>query len=336
MSAAANEEVDERSAVEGPGRRLRALREAQELDLARVATLLHLSVDKLEALEADDYERLPGSVFTQGYIRNYARLLGVPVEPLLKAYRQVGADQAPPPTLKVSQIQHEVRSSHLLVRLMTWIIVLGLIALVVVWWRGYLQWPPGVDRSGSRLEQPASAVPPAEEGMSEPAAGGIGPEVPEMEPGGEAVLSLPPSPEEEAPEGATGEAAVTAPVQESAPPAAPGEAPDRATAAAVEPTPEPAPAEPPPVAIPADRVVVRFNGTSWTQIRDADGRSLLMGEMKAGSERVLEGRPPYQMVLGNAGVVEVTVGGRRFDITPFIRGNVARFSLDPARVGSGG
>ena len=138
-----------------------------------------------------------------------------------------------------------------------------------------------------------------------------------MEPGGEAVLDLPPPPEE---------------VENPMPP--PVTAP-AAPEAEAEPVAEPAlpvTAEPP-VPPRENRVVLRFNGTSWTQIRDASGRSLVMGEMKAGSERVLEGKGPYEMVLGNAGVVEVTVAGRRFDITPYIRGNVARFTLDPMRGG---
>ncbi len=324
MNAAVNDGIEESSAPEGPGRRLRTLREAQELDIARVATLLHLSVSKLEALEADDYEHLPGPVFTQGYIRNYARLLGVPAEPLLKAYRQLGGDQERPPTLKVTQVQHEVRSSHFLVRLVTWIIVLGLIALVVVWWRGYLQWPTGTSQPATET---SSAQPLEETGGEPPTPADTGPElaVPEMEPGGEAMLSLPP-PREEA------ETPAPETVPATGTPSAPEEAPgsDRVT--------EEGPAESPPAAVatepppaPKGRVVLRFNGTSWTQIRDAAGRSLVIGEMKAGSERVLQGDGPYEMVLGNAGVVEVTVDGEPFDITPYIRGNVARLTLDPAR-----
>lgn len=333
MNAAVNDEMNEAPASpEGPGRRLKMLRQAQELDIARVATLLHLSVDKLEALEADDYDRLPGSVFTQGYIRNYARLLGVQAEPLLNAYHRVGADQTTAPILKISQVQHEVRSSHFLIRLMTWIIVIGLVALVVVWWRGYLQWPGTGFVGADAPEMPAASdeaimapMQPAPE-EAEPAP------VPEMEAGGEALLDLPPPQEEEeepAPGPAVPEAPAAAPVADSdTTPAATG-AP---LAAPVETAAETESSRPEPVAVPSDRVIVRFNGTSWTQVRDANGRSLFMGEMKAGDERVLEGQPPYQMVLGNAGVVEVTVGGRPFDITPYIRGNVARLTLDPSRI----
>jgi len=339
MNAAVSDEVNEDPAMEGPGRRLKALREAQELDIGRVATLLHLSLDKLEALEADDYQRLPGSVFTQGYIRNYARLLGVPVEPLLKAYHQTGVDDGVIPTLKISQVRHEVHSSHFLVRLMTWIIVIGLIALVVVWWRGYLQWPPtGLDSFGSRSEQ-AEPVPEGgmiDDGLAEPDSGAE-PPVTEIDASGKALLTLPAAPEvEPAPEPAT----ATAPVDDKEAEPALSETPEPSPAvaaiddnAALASSPAPAVAAVPETEpLTSGRVVIDFSDTSWTQVRDARGRLLFRGEMKGGSQRVLEGAAPYELVLGNASQVKVTVDGRPFDITPYIRGNVARLSLDPARI----
>lgn len=339
MNAAVNDEGNENLAMEGPGRRLKALREAQELDIGRVASLLHLSIDKLEALEADDYQRLPGSVFTQGYIRNYARLLGVPVEPLLKAYHQTGVDDVAISALKISQVRHEVHSSHFLVRLMTWIIIIGLIALVVVWWRGYLQWPPNnLGGFGGQSEQtePARDGGMIDDGLAEPEPTVEQP-VTEIDGSGEALLTLPAVPEAEpAPEPA---AAVAPSVDEVAEPAAseaqepvPAVAaveddavPDRSPAAAVEAVPETEP-------LIGGRVVIDFRGTSWTQVRDARGRLLFRGEMKGGSQRVLQGTAPYELVLGNASQVTVAVDGKPFDITPYIRGNVARLSLDPARI----
>jgi len=75
--------------------------------------------------------------------------------------------------------------------------------------------------------------------------------------------------------------------------------------------------------------VLEFDGDSWTEIRDSSGTFKIMGAMNAGSRRVLGGAPPYKVVLGNASVVRILVDGEAFDLTPFIRGNVARFTLDP-------
>ncbi|MEO7725867.1 MAG: RodZ domain-containing protein [Burkholderiales bacterium] len=58
-----------------PGLQLAAAREGLGLSVADVAQQLKLSPRQVEALEADDYRRLPGAVFVRGFIRNYARLL---------------------------------------------------------------------------------------------------------------------------------------------------------------------------------------------------------------------------------------------------------------------
>ena len=44
---------------------------------------------------------------------------------------------------------------------------------------------------------------------------------------------------------------------------------------------------------------------------------------------MLGGSPPYKLVLGNASAVSITVDGKPFDLTPYIRGKVARLTLNP-------
>jgi cytoskeleton protein RodZ len=46
-----------------------------------------------------------------------------------------------------------------------------------------------------------------------------------------------------------------------------------------------------------------------------------------GSERVVGGRPPYSLVIGNASQVSVTYDGKPIDLTPYIRQEVARFTI---------
>ena len=58
-----------------PGVRLARARETLKLGTADVARQLKLSIGQVEALEAGQFERLPGAVFVRGFIRNYARLV---------------------------------------------------------------------------------------------------------------------------------------------------------------------------------------------------------------------------------------------------------------------
>src|SRR5690348_14709964 len=68
-----------------PGARLAEARQAQNLAPADVARQLKLSVWQVEALEAGLYQQLPGPVFVRGFIRNYARIVKLDPEELLRA-----------------------------------------------------------------------------------------------------------------------------------------------------------------------------------------------------------------------------------------------------------
>lgn len=57
------------------GQQLRAAREAQGLSLLDVVDRLKLSPRQLEAIEAGQFDRLPGVTFVRGFVRNYARFL---------------------------------------------------------------------------------------------------------------------------------------------------------------------------------------------------------------------------------------------------------------------
>ncbi|MGB5569705.1 MAG: DUF4115 domain-containing protein, partial [Sedimenticolaceae bacterium] len=77
------------------------------------------------------------------------------------------------------------------------------------------------------------------------------------------------------------------------------------------------------------QVVITFNAPSWVDVRDSERKFKLFGEVSKGSRKVLGGQPPYKMVIGNAQAVSITVNGEPFDLAPYAKGNVARFTLDP-------
>jgi cytoskeleton protein RodZ len=75
-----------------PGRHLREAREHQGLTAEDVAERLHLQPGQVEALENDDYTHFPAAIFVSGYLRSYARLLGLDADPLVKALGQQGLE----------------------------------------------------------------------------------------------------------------------------------------------------------------------------------------------------------------------------------------------------
>ncbi|WP_341648617.1 helix-turn-helix transcriptional regulator [Thauera humireducens] len=67
--------------VRSPGAALRAAREARGESVAEVAFALKLNPRQIAALEADDFAALPGTAFVRGFLRNYARYVGLDPAP---------------------------------------------------------------------------------------------------------------------------------------------------------------------------------------------------------------------------------------------------------------
>lgn len=87
-------------------------------------------------------------------------------------------------------------------------------------------------------------------------------------------------------------------------------------------------AAPVPPANVANAVVIRFDETSWVEVRDRGGVLLLSENVAAGSERSVSGELPIALALGNAEGVRVTFRGQLVDLKPHTRQKVARLSLE--------
>jgi cytoskeleton protein RodZ len=73
------------SAETGPGAMLASLRDEHKLSVADVAQRLKYGARQIEALEAEEFDKLPGATFIRGMVRSYARLLDADSRPLLEA-----------------------------------------------------------------------------------------------------------------------------------------------------------------------------------------------------------------------------------------------------------
>ena len=72
----------------GPGRMLAQLRGEHKLSIADVAQRLKYGARQIEALEAEEFDKLPGGTFIRGMVRGYARLLDTDPQRLLDALDQ--------------------------------------------------------------------------------------------------------------------------------------------------------------------------------------------------------------------------------------------------------
>lgn len=65
---------------------LRQLREAKSLSVEEISRATRMPQSSVERIEADRFDELPGEVFVRGFLKAYARALGVPAEEVLARY----------------------------------------------------------------------------------------------------------------------------------------------------------------------------------------------------------------------------------------------------------
>ena len=111
------------------GGTLRDAREAAGASLDDISALLKIRSDHLQALEEDDFERLPGSVYAIGFIRTYATHLGLNAGELIERYKEAVSvphleNQGPNPQTDVEPISGALK------------IAIGVMAVFVV----YILW----------------------------------------------------------------------------------------------------------------------------------------------------------------------------------------------------
>ncbi|MCG8015731.1 MAG: DUF4115 domain-containing protein [Candidatus Thiodiazotropha sp. 'RUGA'] len=339
MNQAENDDQDRAvSATEpGPGSLLKRARERQQMSAASVAAQLHLQSNIIDALERDDYDNLPGPVFVQGYLRNYARLVGLQEDAVVAAYQRLFPELEEQTVLSDPERAESktIHSGHGLMRLVTWGIVIALAALLFFWWQTRAELEPPEPFPITEESQPQAlpmAEPPADttgqvDAVDEPQAEPVLLEdhLPELE---AEVMAAPPQSE------ALQEPLAADPQSQQSSPT-PAAAEPQAEAEVVET--EPARIEPvavveesPALESRSKSLLFSFEGPCWTEVRSLDGKARIIGEMRSGAKRRLSSEyGPFTVVLGDVAVVTLTIDGEPFDLAPFTRGKVARFTLDP-------
>ncbi|EJM13427.1 hypothetical protein PMI22_04978, partial [Pseudomonas sp. GM21] len=119
-----------------PGETLRQARESNGWSLAEVALKLNLTVTSLSNLEAGAFDKLPGHTFARGYIRAYAKLLGMDQAVLVQQFDQsTGTDSHGSSVHSLGRIEEPVRVSHTILRIVSLLLLIAVIGGGFVWWQ---------------------------------------------------------------------------------------------------------------------------------------------------------------------------------------------------------
>lgn len=282
------------------------------LSLQEVADRLKLSRKQLEAIENDEYDKLPGPAFARGFVRNYAKLLGLDVA-LLNASLDAHLPMPPvnPPVADTAPAAPAPAASSRSPAVNPTLIkgALALLVLLLAAGVGYRLLTQGASTPAT----PPLATPAVESALPQAA---LNPEPASSAAPVSAAPSVDSKPAELKPEPAKLEALAVAPVKpaEVKPAEAKPTSTDTSTAqAAVSDT-------------GAGELVLNAREKAWVSVIDAKGKKLLYGQI-SGEKRLGGGAPPYKLIIGNAPQVELNYKGQAVPLADKTKGSTAKLEL---------
>ena len=292
-----------------PGKTLAAARAELKLSVADVSQQIKYGVKQIAAIESDDYATLPGTTFVRGMIRSYAKLVQIDPEPLLADLSRRDIPAAVTVDLRTKGQAPFIEGGGKSNRIYVSLSVAALVAVAVVAY----EWQVNPLDTGEVVTIKSKVT----QGDASPAA-------PAQTPALQSPVPPAPAP------------ALLAPAQPARPapaPPVPAKVPE-ATVADAPRAAEPrirteVPAGPATGSVSGlKRIDLAFDQLSWVEIKQADGKVLLSQLNPPGSTRVIEGVPPFDIVIGNAAQVRLKYNDAPVDLRPFFKVDVARLKLE--------
>ena len=322
---------DSESPLETVGQELRAARLRRGDEIAEVSRALKIRKDHLEALENDRLEDLPGKTYAIGFVRSYARHLGLDAALCVERFKREISGRADDQHREPAPIhQDDRRLSY------GWRLVAGVVAVLLIWggWR--------LLSSGGDTNQPVPPAPVLNAPRQAPK--------PALQPVVAPPQTAVPSPATDAvPPPATND-----PMQQQAsalpPPAAGAKTPATSFSrggamplTTISPTATSSlTPQPGTIAVPAigvgqvygavnrnARVVLRARGDTRLTVKGPDGQLMLNRDLKSGDSYQVPDMPGLTLATSNAGAVEVDLDGVALGRAGQPQQIVGRVSLDP-------
>lgn len=283
------------------GSLLKQARLAKGLHIAALATSIKVAPRKLELLEADRFDELPGATFTRALAQTVCRTLKIdpaPVLALLPQPAEQGLSQmslglnAPFRDKPGRRVPSDLQFLKNPIVLGAGVLVLASVVLYLLpagWVTEVAQ--RGAGELDSRSPPPTIEQQPA---LFPPAA-----------PASVAAASTA--------DAGSAERVTSVAGNEAVPASAPADPGGSAASAAV-------------LASPNGVLLVRVSAQSWVEVIDGRGNALLSRLLEAGETVGLDGPSPLRVRIGNASATQVSFKGRPVELTP-TRDNVAKLEL---------
>ncbi len=308
----ANNELDNinsSSLVQSVGHILRKARAAKGLSIDDVSRQLRLSVQQVEAIEKEDYEKLPGRTFLRGFIRNYANLLQLNSVPLLQMLPESAPvkstyERTPLSKKQISFVSNRQNpgSNRLII-----IIVLLIFILGIYYFSDRDYWNKNsansvnnatnviTDKASVEIHLPLSS--PVRDGLNTQSN-----KIPEIN---TQIIF-----DKSSIEPHTKTELLTIPIENKS------DSKETQQPSAM-------------LSNGMGNLHFRFTADSWVKIIDGNDVTILEQIRKGGSEQTITGKRPFSIVLGNAAGVNLTYNDTEIDLSSYKKQDgTARFTLE--------
>ena len=246
------------SEVETVGAVLRAARLARGMSIVDVTHAIKFGARQIEALERDDFDKLPGNTFVRGLIRSYGKFLRLEDAPLLemlgRQLQPVASEvHVPEDTGTKISLNRERRS------VLPWVALVLMLVAVGIALGTYFEWPAG-DKAKpvqtSKLQAPSVRV---EQAAATEQSGG--------------AAAQPPSADNR-------------------------------------------------------QLIFIFEDKAWVEVKDATQKVIFAQNNPAGTRQQVVGKPPFDLVIGNASGVQLQYEDKMIDLRPHTKVEVARLTVE--------
>jgi len=300
-----------------PGYLLRQAREDKGWSQMEAARELHLTSKVINAIEEDDFELIPSFVFARGYIRSYARHVGLDGQALVAEFDAVYGvpDHASKPMLGVRNAGEQSKPSDTWVKIVSALFVIGLVVVSLMWWQS--------QNGGLAISQLTSVTVDTAQGET------LVESVEELDDNldlatltaSQAEVGAAPLVEESQTPASNDTTLVVVEVPLEQPVA-------EVVAPASVPAEQPVEQEAPVLAANEAVLVMEFDKDCWVEIKDGNGKMILSDLFSADDRIDQVVTAPIKVLLGRSSAVSnMTFDERIIDLKPHTRKDIARLTL---------
>ncbi|TOM19734.1 helix-turn-helix domain-containing protein, partial [Vibrio parahaemolyticus] len=282
----------------------------------QVADRLRLRVSVIEDIENNRFESQQVATFTRGYLRSYAKFVGLDEKVVLVALEQTADVKPKEQEIEMQSFsrktKHEKHNSRIM--LLTWVIAIVIIGISAAWW-----WQNQQENSLAQVVAEANVE------TSQPSAD----EIADIDLMTEEELIASTPAELAASNNTASESSINAAQTDEVVPAETEESTTEATqqpVAVIEAAEEIRDASP---VVPEGMTLLtmKFKADCWIQVKDTNGKTLVSGTQKPGQDVELTGKAPFKVILGAPEGVTMTFASEPVDLSGYTSGKVARFTL---------